>query len=99
VAVFGKNTEPFTIIVLDTLTGSILKSYKNSYLDQMDAREFLIDSLSNVYMPLQSSTGLWKMIKFPMISTTPFIPSFDFIINSPGTLSGMASTMLFNALE
>jgi hypothetical protein len=86
------------VIVLDTLTGSVLKSYKNLILDQMVAREFLIDSFSDVYMPLQSAGGFWKMIKFPMISTTPFTPTFDLIINSPVTLSGMASTMIFGTL-
>jgi hypothetical protein len=87
------------VIVLDTLTGSVLKSYKNLVFDRMVAREFLIDSYSNVYMPLQSAGGFWKIIKFSMISTTPFAPSFDLIINSPATLSGMASTMIFTILE
>jgi hypothetical protein len=39
------------------------------------------------------------MIKFPMISTTPFTPAFDLIINSPLTITGMASTMIFGASQ
>jgi hypothetical protein len=34
-----------------------------------------------------------------MLSTTPFIPVFDLIINSPSSISGMASTMTFGASQ